>query len=135
MHSFFEQETGLTVGNGELCVCGACDLSIRQALKAWDEGEPFGIASVSSPVDRLLCSKHYQQVYRMLHIRSMCMLGLGDTSIVPHLTYTFVTCPNTERVESYLKSTIDLVTLYKMVIRCARCLCLASACCPVRILF
>ena len=39
--SFFEEETGLTVGNRELCACGACNVSIRQALKARDNGEPY----------------------------------------------------------------------------------------------
>ena len=28
LRSFFEQES---VGNGDLCVCGACDVNIRQA--------------------------------------------------------------------------------------------------------
>ena len=113
MHSFFEQETGLTVGNRELCVCGACDLSIRQALKARDHGglrwlkskrvccapscgsvdfevhvhrhgfswedvcKSISIASVSSPVDRLLCSKHYQQVYKMLNVVSKVCVCCG----------------------------------------------------------
>ena len=87
-----EQET---VGNRELCVCGACNVSISQALKAKNKCETYqfrwlknkrvccvpscgstdievnvhrhnfswedvcnsiGIASVFSPVDRLLCS-------------------------------------------------------------------------------
>ena len=32
---------GIVVGNGDLCVCGACDVNIRQALKARDKGEPY----------------------------------------------------------------------------------------------
>ena len=77
-------------------MCGACNVSIRQALKARDNGEPYqlkskkvccvpscsstdievyrhdfswgdvcnsiGIENVSSAVNHLLCSKHYQQV-------------------------------------------------------------------------
>ena len=107
MCSFFKEETGLTVGNRELCVCGACNVNIRQALKARGNSEPYqlrrlksrkvccvpscsstdievyrhdfswgdvcnsiGIENVSSPVNHLLCSKYYQQVYRMLNVVS-----------------------------------------------------------------
>ena len=48
MCSFFEEETGLTVGNRELCVCGACNVSIRQALKARDNGEPYQLRRLKS---------------------------------------------------------------------------------------
>ena len=46
--SFFKEETGLTVGNRELCVCGACNVSIRQALKARDNGEPYQLRRLKS---------------------------------------------------------------------------------------
>ena len=64
-------------------MCGACNVSTRQALKARDNGEHYqlrwlrsvllcdlswggvcnsiGIANVSSPVNCLLCLKHYHQ--------------------------------------------------------------------------
>ena len=113
-------------------MCGACNVSIRQALKARGNGEPYqlrwlkskqvccvlscsstdievyrhdfswgdvcnsiGIENVSSPVNCLLCSKHYQQVYRMLNVVSKacvcCNVWLnGDTSIVPHLPYNLL---------------------------------------------
>ena len=41
MRSFFEQEAGLTVGDRELCVCGACNVSISQALKAKNKCETY----------------------------------------------------------------------------------------------
>ena len=147
MCSFFEEETGLTVGNRELCVCGACNVSIRQALKARDNGEPYqlrrlkskivccvpscssteievyrhdfscrdvrnsiGIENVSSPVNHLLCSKHYQQVYRMLNVVSKACVCCGVKRSHKHSATSsvqFVTCPDRKRVESYLKSTID----------------------------
>ena len=48
MCSFFKEETGLTVGNRELCVCGACNVSIRQALKARGNGEPYQLRWLKS---------------------------------------------------------------------------------------
>ena len=48
LHSFFEQESGLTIGNGDLCVCGACDVNIRQELKARDKGEPYQLGWLKS---------------------------------------------------------------------------------------
>ena len=29
------------VGNSGACICGTCDLSVRQALKSRDKGEPY----------------------------------------------------------------------------------------------
>ena len=48
MCSFFKEETGFTVGNRELCVCGACNFSIRQALKARGNGEPYQLRRLKS---------------------------------------------------------------------------------------
>ena len=31
--AFFKDESGFNVGNSDVCVCGACDVSIRHALK------------------------------------------------------------------------------------------------------
>ena len=38
---FFEEESGLSVGDNDICVCGASDVSIRQAMKSRDKGEPY----------------------------------------------------------------------------------------------
>ena len=39
----------VTLGTGEvICVCGACDVSIRKALNAWNEGEPYHLKWLSS---------------------------------------------------------------------------------------
>ena len=67
-------------------------------------GWAIGRASVSSPVDHLLCSKHYQQVYNLYSA-----VGLnGYMSIVPHLPYTdFVTNSESKQVESYIGNTVD----------------------------
>ena len=129
-------------------MCGACNVSISQALKAKNKCETYqfkwlknkrvccvppcgstdievnvhrhdfswedvcnsiGIASVSSPVDRLLCSKHYQQVYRMLNVVSKACVCCGVERRHEHsatLSVNFVTCPDPKRVESYLKSAV-----------------------------
>ena len=102
-------ESGLSISNSSACIRGACDLSVRQALKSRDKGEPYqlrwlkgkkasmccvptcnstdikaekheftwevicdsiGISSVESPGDISLCTKHYQQIYRMLHAKT-----------------------------------------------------------------
>ena len=39
--SLFKQKSGLTVGIGDVCVCEACSLCVRHALKARDKGEPY----------------------------------------------------------------------------------------------
>ena len=36
-----EQESGLIAGIGDLCVWGACNTDLRQAMKARDKGEPY----------------------------------------------------------------------------------------------
>ena len=46
--SFFNQESGLTVGDGDVCVCEACSLSVRHALKARDKGEPYQLRWLKS---------------------------------------------------------------------------------------
>ena len=107
VRSFIEQETGLSVGNRELCVCvvlamlgldkhwrqgttvshtssdgsrvreycvpscSSADIEVYRHDFSWgDLCNSIGRASVTSPVDHLLCSKHYQQVYRMLNVVS-----------------------------------------------------------------
>ena len=65
--------------------------------------------SVSSPVDRLLCSKHYQQVYRMLNVVSKACVCCGVKRRHEHsatLSVNFVTCPDPKQVESYLRSAV-----------------------------
>ena len=104
MVAFLEEESGLNVGNKNMCVCEACRSSIRNSMKARDDGEPFqlrwlkdkrvprccvpscnsvdikaekheftweticgslGLGSVDHPGDISLCTKHYQQVYKL----------------------------------------------------------------------
>ena len=49
VRSFFVQESGITLDTGEVvCVCGACDVSIRRALNARNEGEPYHLRWLSS---------------------------------------------------------------------------------------
>ena len=61
-----------------------------------------------------ICSKHYQQVYRMLNVVAKLehvysAVGINrDMSIVPHLPYTdFVTSSESKQVESYIRNTVD----------------------------
>ena len=93
-----EQELGLSVSQWGVCVCAACNVSLRRAMKARDRGEPHqlrikkfvvchsilqisklknitsrgmlyaALLSISSPVDASLCSAHYIQVYRTQHV-------------------------------------------------------------------
>ena len=70
----------------------------------------IGIENVSSPVNHLLCSKHYQQVYKMINVVSKVCVCCGVKRRHKHSTTSsvqFVTCPDPRRVESYLKSTLD----------------------------
>lgn len=39
--AFVEEESGLKVGNKNLCVCDACRLSIRHAMKAKANNESY----------------------------------------------------------------------------------------------
>ena len=41
MVDFLRDESGFDVSNNDACICGACDVSIRQALKSSDKGEPY----------------------------------------------------------------------------------------------
>ena len=80
------------------------------AFSMGDVCNSIGIENISSPVNHLLCSKHYQQVYRMLNVVSKACVCCGVKRSHKHSAISseqFVTCPNPKRVESYLKSTID----------------------------
>ena len=124
-------------------MCGACNVSISQALKAKNKCETYqfrwlknkrvccvpscgstdvevhvhrhdfswedvcnsiGKASVSSPVDRLLCSKHYNVVSKAC----VCVYGVKHRhEHSATLSVNFVTCPDPKRrVESYLRSAV-----------------------------
>ena len=39
--AFLEEESGLNAGNQNMCVCEACRSSIRNSMKARDDGEPY----------------------------------------------------------------------------------------------
>ena len=54
MIDFVRDESGLNVGNN-MCICGACDLSIRQALKARDKGEPYQLRWMKGKVVSVCC--------------------------------------------------------------------------------
>ena len=79
MCSFFEEETGLTVGNRELCVCGALNVSIRQALKARDNGEPYQLRRLKSKKVCCVpsCSSTDIEVYRHDFPGEMCVIPLA----------------------------------------------------------
>ena len=52
---FLKDEFGLKGGNSEVCICGACDLSIRHAFKAKDKGEPYQLRWKKSKKISLCC--------------------------------------------------------------------------------
>ena len=92
-------------------MCSSTDIEVYRHDFSWGDVCNFiGIENVSSPVNHLLCSKHYQQVYRMLNVVSKACVCCEVKRRHKHSTTSsvqFVTCPNPKRVESYLKSTID----------------------------
>ena len=47
--SFLVQESGLTIGKSDVvCVCEACNMSLRKALNAKSKGEPYHLRWLSS---------------------------------------------------------------------------------------
>ena len=48
LRSFLEQESSLTVGNGDLCVCGACYVGLKRALTAKDKGDSYQLRWIST---------------------------------------------------------------------------------------
>ena len=56
MIDFVRDESGLSVGNNVMCICEACDLSIRQALKARDKGESYQLRWMKGKVVSVLCA-------------------------------------------------------------------------------
>ena len=59
---------------------------------------------IESPGDISLCTKHYQQVYRMLNAESDGCKSCGVLS--RNSNHNFISCPDHKRVESYLWDTI-----------------------------
>ena len=39
--TFLKDESGLNFGNSDVCVCEACNVNIRQAVKSRERGEPY----------------------------------------------------------------------------------------------
>ena len=66
--------------------------------------DSIGIASVNLPDDISLCTKHYQQVYRMLNAKSDACKTCGV--LRRHCSHSFVSCPDPKRLESYLRDTV-----------------------------
>ena len=178
MIDFLKDESGLNVGNNELCVCGACDLSVRQAMKSRDKGEPYQlrwlkgkkvsvccvpscssvdikaekhdftwevicdsieIASIRSPRDTSLCTKHYQQVYRTLIAKSDACKSVVCCINTVVRTLCLAQIPRELNLTSGIQ--LHLVGLLKTVIKYVipviyfsiRCSSQMYACCPVRI--
>ena len=54
--AFLKEEHGVNVGDGEtMCVCEACNVNIRQALKARDKGEPYQLRWLKGKKVSLCC--------------------------------------------------------------------------------
>ena len=144
---FFKDASGFNsdVGNIHVCVCEACHLSIRKAMKCKDKGEQYqlrwlkskkvskccvppcksvdikaerheftwevicdsiGIASVESPGDISLCTKHYQQVYRMLNEKSNACTTCGV--LRRNCNSNFFCCPDPKRIEPFLREVVSV---------------------------
>ena len=139
------EESGLNVGNRNMCVCEACRSSIRNSMKARDDGEPFqprwlkdkehlsqccvpscssvdikaekhevtwemicnslGIGSAEHPGDISLCTKHYQQVYKVFNATSKSDASKSCGVLSRNKKYIFVSCTDPKRVESFLRDT------------------------------
>ena len=50
--------------------CSSVDINTEKHEFTWDIRESVGTASIESPGDISLCTKRYQQVYRMLDARA-----------------------------------------------------------------
>ncbi len=139
------QESGLNVGNRNMCVCEACRSSIRNCMKARDDGEPYllrwlknkrvtqccapscrsvdikaekhdytwemicnslGIGSTEHPGDISLCTKHYQQVYKILNATNKSDACISCGVLSRNKKCGFISCPDPKRVESFLKDAI-----------------------------
>ena len=56
--AFLKEVAGLSVENGETnkCICEACNVSIRQALKAMEKGEPYQLRWLKDERVFMLCA-------------------------------------------------------------------------------
>ena len=55
MIELLKDESGLCVGNSGACICGTCDLSVRQALKSRDKGEPYQLRWLKGKKASICC--------------------------------------------------------------------------------
>ena len=55
MIDLLQDESGLSIGNSSACICGACDLSVRQALKSRDKGEPYQLRWLKGKKASMCC--------------------------------------------------------------------------------
>ena len=85
--------------------CSSVDIKAEKHEFTWDMiCESIGIASIESPGDISLCTKHYQQVYRMLDARACACKPCGV--LIRNCKQSFISCPDPERVESFLWDTV-----------------------------
>ena len=68
--------------------------------------DSIGIASIELPGDICLCTKHYQQVYRMLNEKSDACTTCG---VLRHnCNSNFFSCPNPKRIEPFLREVVSV---------------------------
>ena len=79
--------------------CSSTDIEVYRHAFSWGD-----VCNSIDPVNHLLCSKHYQQVYRMLNVVSKACVCCGVKRRHKHSATSsvqFVTCPDPRRVDSY----------------------------------
>ena len=67
--------------------------------------DSIGISSIESPGDISLCTKHYQQIYRMLNAKARTCKSCGV--LTRNTKHGFISCPDHKRVESFLRDIIS----------------------------
>ena len=105
----------------QCCVpsCNSVDIKAEKHEFTWDMiRESIGIASIDSPGDISLCTNYYQQVYKMLDVRTHACKSCG--AFIRNRKYNFFTCPDPE-LNLFSGIPMHLLIVFNMVIKCYPC--------------
>ena len=128
MIDFLKDESGLNASNSDMCVCGAFDLSVRQAMKSRTrvslqvvEGKKVSVCCVPScgSVDikaekhdftwEVICDSIGIDLQVTFHCVQIIISKCIDCKICGvlhrHCSQNFVSCPDSKSVESYPQDT------------------------------
>ena len=87
--------------------CSSVDIKAERYDFTWEMiCSSIGIGSAEHPGNISLCTKHYQQVYKVLNATNKSDACKSCGVLSRRKKYIFVSCPDPKRVESFLKDTI-----------------------------